>query len=813
VPRLAPLLLIPLLSACLAHAPELVAGPDTVSVAGDHPSWPVTVLEDEWGIPHVFARSEVDLAFALGWLHAEERLWQMETTRRVGAGTLSEILGRRTLKTDRFLRTVGFARAARSALETLPEAERLLLEAYADGVNAWVASTEELPYEFRFLRFEPEPWTPVDSLVQTKVMAWWLTGTARTDATWDLLVRELGVEQAGWLIPAYPGDGPRILPGDQMKALRGHFVAPPRPAIEPIPTPPATEDAEPPPAEGRSLPPRLPDGDPFPGLLPGVGSNSWVVHGSRTATGAPILSNDPHLAVQVPSTWYLAELHAPGLHAVGSTLPGLPGVVIGHNEHIAWGLTNSGVDVLDLVREQLDPEDPLRVRRVDGWERLEVVTEQIAVRGRAKPVELEIRIGSNGPLVTGLFGDQEAEHEIALRWTGLEPEDTTLSAMLGVMRARDWQEFLAALSLYVVPSQNFVYADRDGHVGWKVPGRIPVRGGWDGQGIGRGWVEQDAWQGWLPFDEQPEAFDPLQGWIVTANNRPTPDDYPHHLGVRFSAPQRAERIIDLLEQGEGRDVAGHRGMQLDVLSPLALELLPVLRAVHPQDDLETAALSLLGDWDGSQAADSAAAALFNAWQVEAGRLLVKDRLKGRLWGRLYALHPELLLEVFVGEAGALCQHPGGRGRPATQSCADVSALALTRAVRLLKRKQGADHSGWSWGELHPLRWHHPLAITPTLRKRLDTVLPSGGGNATVNVAAFSYRAPFDNVHFPSYRQVIDLADWSRSVWIHGPGQSGVSWRAHYRDLAEPYAAGEMLPMVFGREEAEARAVRRRQIRR
>lgn len=813
--RLLPLLLLLPLTACLAHAPELVAGPDAVVLSGDSPSFPVTVLEDEWGIPHLFARSEPDLAFALGWLHAEERMWQLETSRRVGEGTLSEILGRRTLKTDRFLRTIGFARAARSAWEAMPEQERLLLQAYADGVNSWIEATEELPFEYRLLRFTPEPWTPVHSLVLVKVMAWSLTGTARTDATWDLLVRELGQEQAGWLIPAYPEDGPRILPPDQMRELRGY--APPRmspllpePGIEP-PADSAPDAAEP---GGRrpSLPGPAPD-DLLAGLLPGVGSNSWVIDGSRTDTGGPILSNDPHLSVQVPSTWFLAELEAPGLHVIGATLPGLPGVVIGHNEHIAWGLTNSGVDVLDLYREELHPDDPLQVRRGDGWEQLETITELIPVKGRGKPVKLEVRIGSNGPFVTELFGSRKGGDELALRWTALDPGDTTVVAMQGVMRARDWDSFLEALSLYVVPSQNVVYADRAGHIGWKVPGRIPVRAGWDGHGIGRGWAPEDAWQGWIPFEEQPQALDPLRGWIVTANNHPVPDDYPHHLGVRFAPPQRAERIVDLLEQGEGRDPAGHRRVQTDDLSLLALELLPTLLAVRPETDLEAAALGLLADWDGSQAVDSGAAALFNAWQVEAGRLLVKDRLKGRLWGRLFALHPELLLRVFTADASPLCAHPGGRGRPATADCGELSALALTRAARVLRKRQGADPSDWRWGDLHVLRWHHPLAITPPLKKRLDTVLPSAGGNATVNVGAWRYSAPFDNVHYPSYRQVVDLSDWSNSFWIHAPGQSGVSWRAHYRDLAEPFVAGEMLPMFFGRQAAEAAAVRRRQIRR
>lgn len=800
-----------LLTGCFGHAPEAFSGPETLVVAGDGPEWPINIVEDAWGIPHIRARSMVDAAFALGVLHAEERLWQLELNRRVGSGTLSEILGKRTLTTDRFLRTVGFRRSAEAAWPALGDHERRVLEAYADGINATVEGLDELPPEFKLLRFEPAPWVPVDSLVVTKSMAWLLSGSASDDALYWRVMRELGEEQAGWFVPAYPADGVTVLPPDQLLELRDRGVPPPS---EPDgPTPIETTPDEPPPDGGElghNL--RPPEGHGLEAWLldgPDVGSNAWVVHGSRTNTGAPILANDPHLGVSVPAIWYLAEVDAPDLHVIGPTLVGLPGFPIGHNDHIAWGLTNVGADVMDLYREQPDPDDPGRVRRPDGWETLTEVVETIRVKGRAKPIELTVRIGSNGPLVTEFFADDfDPAEEVALRWTALDPGDRTVTAFFGVMRARNFDEFRAALEPFVAPSQNFVYADREGHIGWQVPGRIPVRDpSFDGQRPGRGWIAEDAWQGWIPYDELPRALDPIQGWIVTANNKPAPDDFRHDLGRAFSSPQRAIRIIDLLEQGQGRDVAGHRAMQMDVVTPQARELVPAILAVAPASTLESHAQDLVRDWDGSHDVASGAAAVFNAWMYEAAAAVIDDAADGELTGRVYGMNPLFLGQLFDGTAAPLC---------VTRTTADCDALAaqsLTRATRRLKRELGGDATKWRWGDLHRIRYHHPLAFLPSLKARLDTELPSPGGPSTVNVGAYPMSAPFTQTWHPSYRQVIDLGDWSKSVWMGSLGQSGVPWREHYRDMAEPYVAGTMLPMLFGREDVDRHAVRTRQIRR
>ena len=805
------LLLLPLLLAgCIAHGPEPVAGADEIRAGGARPAADVQVFEDAQGVPHIRAGSRDDALFAQGWLHAEERLWQMDVNRRVGHGRLSELFGRRTLDTDRFLRTVGFGRAAEAALAGLGEDERGILEAYTAGVNALIASLDELPPEYRILGLKPEPWRPVDSVVWTKMMAWMLSASAPDDALRDALEAHMGVGQAAWFLPEYPAEGPRILPPDQMQELRS---APPSPA----PFPPVTGDrsqATPPVTGDRSPGSSGARGeavlalDALLGRGPSVGSNNWVVHGSLTESGLPLLSNDPHLGVRVPSVWFLNGIDAPGLRLAGASFPGVPGVVIGHNEHVAWGLTNSPLDVQDLYRERLD-EDGEAVQRESGWEPLVAREESILVKGGRARV-LTVRSSSLGPLVTEFFAGYE--EELALRWTALDEGDTTISALFGVMRAGSADAVEEALRQYTVPSQNVVYADVAGHIGWKAPGRVPRRGSFDGRRAGRGWVDADHWQGWLPYEELPGARDPLQGYIATANNKPVPDDWPVDFGAGFATPHRALRIIDLLEQGEGRTRAGHQRMQNDVVSAQAAELLPVLRALVPVDPLEQSAVAILAGWSGEHGTDSIGAAIYNVWLVEALELLARGPLGEGLWSRWDGTHGGFLRAVFAGEAWPLCLRPAGKKEPATTSCSELAGLALGRAVRRLRKELGPDPLAWRWGDLHSLTWHHSLAFTPHLRRALDTRAEAAGGPWTLNIGAFRTRDPFAMQWHASYRQVLDLGDWDRSLWVHAPGQSGVPWRAHYDDLAQPWLDGELLPMPFSRPAIEAAAVRVRRLR-
>lgn len=786
------LLILASMTGCIAHAPEPHAGADVLTAPGLASD--VQVFEDALGVPHLRAESVPDALFAQGWLHAEERLWQMDVNRRVGHGRLSEFFGKRTLDTDRFLRTVGLGRAARAALDRLPPEDLAVLEAYAAGVNAFLASGADLPPEYRILGVRPEPWTPLDSVVWTKTMAWTLSASADDDALRDGLEAALGPSQAAWFLPEYPGDGLRILPPDQMQEQRTGAPEPPSPTPELGSRSGEQADAV------AQLDDLLGRGD-------SVGSNNWVVAGEATQSGLPLLSNDPHLGVRVPSIWYLVGIDAPGLHLVGASFPGVPGVVIGHNERVAWGLTNSPYDVQDLFRERLVDGDS--VERPGGPEPLVVLEERIVVKG-GRDQTLRVRSSSLGPLVTPFYAGYD--EEVALRWTALDPDDTTLSAILDLWTADSVDAAWEALRGYVAPAQNVVLADVDGHIAWKAPGRVPVRRGFDGRRAGRGWVAEDPWAGFVPWDDLPGARDPLQGYVATANNKPVPDDWSTDFGAGFATPHRAERIEDLLEQGEGRTVEGHRRMQMDVLSLQARELLPLLVALTPDDPLEQSAVALLADWDGRQDPDSGGAAVYNAWIVEAIELLAEDRLGPELWPRWTGTHGGFLRSVFLGEAWPLCLRPARRRTPATSSCSELARLALRGAVRTVKKELGGDPLAWRWGDLHRLSWHHPLAFTPHLKARLDTVEEAPGGPWTLNMGAFRYRTPFGMVWHSSYRQVLDVSDWDNSRWMHAPGQSGVPWRAHYRDLTAPWLAGELAPMPFSREAVEAASVRRRTLR-
>ncbi len=786
-------LLLPLLlTGCIAHAPTEFSGPDQLPAASPWPVQPVEILEDAAGVPHIRAASAADALYAQGLLHAEERLFQMDLNRRVSLGRLSELLGKRTLETDRFIRTVGFNRAAQAALDALPPEERLLLDAYVAGVNASIDSLDTLPPEYRILGVRPEPWTALDSLAWTKSMAWLLSASGRDDSLWDALVAEFGPQQAGWFLPDYPDDAPVTLPGDQMRELRGS-------------SPPAAAPSKVGSRSGAQAD-VLAAFEQLLGKHEVVGSNAWVVHGSRTATDRPILANDPHLAVSEPSIWYLVHLECPEFDAIGTSFPGLPGVVIGHNRDIAWGFTNAPVDVMDLYRERLS-EDGASVQREAGWEPLEVVDEIISVRGGKDRVE-RVRISSRGPLVTEFF--KGYDEEVALRWTALDDDDRALSAFFGLLQASDWDEFLEALRGFGSPPQNAVYADRSGHVGWKVPGRVPTREGFDGRGAGRGWVEAEAWGPYIPYAEMPQALDPQQGFIVTANNQVVPPDWVHWMGDRFASPHRAQRILGLIEEGAGRDLAGNRALQLDVVSAQVDDVLPLLRSLEPEDPLEQSVVATLANWDGSHDVESAAAVIYNAWLVEILELLGKDRL-GELWSRWGGTHGTFLRGVFAGQAWPLCLRPAGKNEPATSSCGELAALALTRITKDLKKRLGPDPTLWRWGDVHGVRFGHRLSITPHLKAKLDTHREAPGGSWTVNIGAFPHKSPFGQTWHASYRQIIDLSDWDNSLWVFAPGQSGVPWRAHYRDLVDPWIQGEMMPMSYSRAAVDAAAVRTRTV--
>ena len=727
----------------------------------------VEVIRDRYGIPYIYASSDHDAFYGLGYAHAQDRLWQMEMQRRIGAGRLSEVLGEAPLETDQFLRTVGFYRSAEAAWPALSPENQATLQAYADGVNAYLASGHPLPPEFTILGFKPEPWRPTDSLVWAKMMAWNLGDSYGDDLLNAEVLSALGPERTTQLAYSYPDGAPIILPPDSMTGL-----------IE----------------AGRALRERIGLGGKH------IGSNNWVVSGTRTASGKPLLANDPHLGAQIPSIWYLAGINGDRIHSVGATLPGLPAVVIGHNERIAWGVTNLGPDVQDLFVERINPANPNQVEVNGRWENIQVIPEEIKVKGREEPVKWAARATRHGPLVSDVTSQRG--QALALRWPALDPGDTTMTAFMGINSAGNWQEFRDALRKYVAPSQNFVYADVDGNIGYYGPGRIPIRAKGDGSVPAPGWNDEYAWTGWIPFEQLPNAYNPANGYVVTANNRVTPDDYPYFITNDWAPPYRAERIVELLTAKAGLTPDDYAGIQADQRSAQARELLPYLLAVQPQTPEERQALDILRAWDGTASPENAAPAIYEAWYAGLYRALLGDDLGGDV-GKFFTSRndPMLLKRILSGEEAVWCDNVL---TPAVESCAETTRVALQDALKELDKRLGKNMGNWQWGDLHRTLFpHNPFSQVSFLKPFFQRSIVTGGDNFTVNPSPYKLDEPFDSTWLPSYREIIDLADLGNSRFMHTTGQSGNLLSRHYDDLIPQWRGVQYVPMYWDKGQVSA----------
>ncbi len=732
----------------------------TIEVAGL--GAPVTIVRDRWAIPHIEAERPLDASFALGFVHAQDRLWQMEFQRRLGAGRLAEIVGAAALPSDRFMRTLGLYRQAEASLAHLTPDTVAWLEAYAAGVNAFLARRNgPLPPEFLILRqSKVEPWRPTDSLVWLRMMALDLATNYRDELARVRLARRLSKEQIADLWPSYPESAPitlaelaRALPWDQLAAV---------------------------------LPPAPPGG---------VGSNAWVVDPARSTTGGALLANDPHLHLQAPGVWYLAHLETPELALVGATLPGIPAVVLGHNGSIAWGFTNTGADTQDLFIERVDPEDPARYLTPGGSAPFAVREEVIEVAGDA-PVVLNVRATRHGPVLSDLLPDAAArfgaDHVVALAWSAPAEDDLAIQALLGIDRARDWTGFVAALRDVGAPMQNIFYADGSGHIGFIAPGRVPIRKHGDGRWPVPGWTGEYDWTGWVPFDVLPRALDPPGGVLFNANNRIVPPDYPYLLTADWEAPYRARRLAELLKRA-ALGPAEFAAMQADLLSLLAQDLLPVMLAAKPSGPAAAAAMARLKGWDRVMRADAAEPLIFAAWYRELSRLIYADEM-GDLFHSFWHVRPQFM-ELVLSSRQVWCDDI--RTDP-IETCAELAAAALDAALLDLGRRFGDDPEGWRWGDAHVARMTHPvLAGQPVLARLFDIEVPSGGDSVTVDVGHFNpgnQRWPFASTHAATYRAVYDLAHLDASQFVTATGQSGNPLSRHYRDLTTLWATGGSVPI-------------------
>jgi penicillin amidase len=790
----------------------------TITVTGV--SAPVEIIRDADSVTHVFGATKLDTYFGLGYAHAQDRLWQMEFQRRVGMGRLSEILGVATLNTDRFLRTLGTGRAARSAWESLPDRSKTEINAYVAGVNAFIATHHggQLPLEFTLLRFEPEPWAGPDVLAWVKMMAWDLSKNYGLELLRHDVTAVMGPERTDQLFPPYPPEGLTILRDADLSWVTQKLVS--RDVAQTLRS--ASRLSSESSVVESSWSQAFERAFDLPSFGSALGSNNWVVDGTMTATGKPLLANDPHLDAQIPSLWYLAHLSAGDFDVIGATLPGAPAVAIGRNKFIAWGETNVAVDVQDLYHERIDQTG--RFAEYQGRaEPLRFVQETIRVKGSA-PINVMVRITRHGPLISDAINENNRTanrpvgkppaliEPLAFRWTALDPEDSTVTSFLRLNEARNWNEFTSALSDFVVPAQNFVYADVDGHIGYYAPGHFPVRGRSDGTSAAEGWTSDDEWKGWVPFDQLPHTFDPPEHYVVTANEKVTPPSYPHVIDGEFSDPYRAQRIIDRLQQTKRLKVDDFASIQADTYSLHAKTLVPILLdRVHPIDARDGQAVEMLRQWNFDARGDSAAAAIFQAWFFELPIALVADKLGSQLTTDYLALdrnsyRSRFVINTLSTKDNSWCDNVQTSKQ---ETCDDVASQTLHTAMERLTRTLGDDVRSWRWDELHRAIFAHAVFNpVPILGRWLRREVPHGGDWSTVNVGPVFAPRPFEQHAVPGYRQIVDLSPANDSRFIEAVGQSGHPLSPHYDDALELWAAGKYRKMRMDRSEIESGAIGR-----
>jgi len=737
------------------------------------------IVRDRWGIPHIFADRDEDAYFALGFATAQDRLFQMDLTRHVAQARLSEIFGERTLKADRLFRTMDFAGVGRRMVARARPEARAALDAYCRGVNAAVAALGgRLPVEFTLLGHDFEPATPEEFVGVLGYMTWGLNISWHFDPLYERLAQRLGEEKVAELFPWNRGGLPSVHPA----------AAPPAP-------------------NRLGLFRLLPEEE---GLLASVptlrASNNWVVGPGKSASGKPILANDPHLSHGLPAIWYQAHLKTPTQDVIGVTVPGLPLIVIGHNRQIAWGFTNVMQDAADFFVEKLNPEQPDQVLFKNQWVKIASRQETIQVKG-APPVTITIRSTPHGPLVSDLL--PEEKQALAYRWTYSAAEEANeLDGFYALDRAGNWEEFRAALKHFGAVAQNVVYADRDGHIGMQTAGVFPrLTGRSDGTRFRRGWDGSEEWDGFHAFDENPASFDPPQGWLASANNSTVTASSPFYISSQWEPADRILRIQELLQAKDKLSIDDVRRMQADTTLVSARELTPrIVEAFAkrpPGSEVVTSALSQLRGWGGEMRTDQAAPTLFASFYKRLFYELFEDEFGPEL---AQAYRAKANLSAIMIRAVFEDGHDRWFDRTDTPQIEDadwVLRSAFEKAVADLARSLGGSPASWTWGRVHTLELAHPLGkASRLLGFYFDRgPFPLAGHTSTVNKGEFA-EEDFRVVHGPSMRQITDLADLGRALAVIPSGQSGIPASRHYDDLLKLWLAGEYHPFLMDRPEID-----------
>jgi penicillin amidase len=723
----------------------------SIVIAG--PRAPIRIARDADGVPTINAESEDDAAFGLGFVHAQDRLFQMELMRRYAAGRLSEIFGPMALPVDRQMRVLGLYRAAEQEIPLLSGELNQALSAYAAGVNAYLVKRRgALPPEFLLLRCSPEPWREADSLAWGKLMALQISGNYRSELLRARMARTISLADLAFLYPEYPKDAPTT-------------IAAMRPIYDRL-------------GLGRLLE-ALP-----PAVGPRYDSNNWVVDGHHSASGKPLLANDPHLDLTAPGPWYLARLKTPQSDTAGATAAGLPLVVIGHNRHIAWGYTTTTADVEDLFIEKIDPANPSRYLTPEGSAPFVARDETIRVRG-APPVDLVVRATRHGPVLSDILpaGTAGPGYVLALSATFLGPVDRSAQALWEASHAADWPSFKNAWRNFVAPIQNIVYADDGGTIGFIAPGLVPIRKKGEGWMPAPGWTGEYDWQGYIPFDDLPSAVNPPSGRFLSANNKIVPDSYPFFISRDWDLPDRVERINTLLDAAPVQTTATSAAIQADNLSLMAKRLVPLMTQIAPTDPASRQALDLLRRWDFRMDRDRPAPLVFTAWLRQFSHAILFGRFGDAVTG-YWDLRPEVM-EAVLTKRQDWCDDPKRHG---AQTCPSRLTQSLAAAVAELGHAFGGDMMSWKWGRAHIAVFANPVfGRIPVLGGWFDPTIATGGAMDAIDHAPSLIRTdehPFRQTFGAGLRMITDLAAPEASQMMIAPGQSGNPWSRHFADLVE-----------------------------
>ena len=797
----------------------------------------VEILRDEWGIPHIYASNMHDLFFAQGYTQAQDRWWQMEFWRHQGSGRIEELVGKNSdiLAADIFIRTVGWRRVAQEEVEVSDKETLSYLQAFADGVNAYTMNRKpgNLAMEYSFLGLTGidisiEPWTPVDSLVWAKVMAWDLGFKGCRDELRATLYQEIGQEMTDQLLtPPWPfGQKPTIVQPEDLLIAGEQLTS--RPDNDDVLYQADT-------VAGRSSRPI-----PYLGAGQGLGSNNWVVSGNLTESGWPLLANDPHLGIQMPAIWYQIGLHcrsASGeqlLDVTGFALAAVPGVVIGHNDRIAWGVTNLAADVYDLYQIRVNPGNPLQYEWNGEWRDMTVHRETIRFGDGEPPVTIEVRQTHLGPIINDNQLDEESgdilgfnnEDPLALCWTALDPS-TICQSVFHLNQAGNWEEFQQALGYWDVPSQNFVYADVEGNIGYQMPGRIPIRTpNHSGLLPAPGWTDEFEWQGFIPYDSLPRIYNPKCGYIVTANQAVVPPEYYQQLeqelgegpnyvfGHEWNYGYRGQRITELLEDGAPHTVTSFQAIQGDNKLISAEEIMPFLENLPLVDNELTDARDWLLEWDFQCGTESPQAVLYSQFwsalmhnlyadqlgQDETGEDITIDGDSTEMWATfLLMVEPDNVWwdDITTEEL--------------VETRDDILVRSFREGYNKTKAELGKDRTQWQWGKLHTSTFvSNPLGVSGIgLIERLVNRGPFATGGTTDAINATRWVTTDNNLAvatLPSMRMIVDLGNLANSLTVNTTGQSGHPYSQHYDDMIDPWRNLEYYSMLWTRNQVESAAV-------